>query len=538
MRGRKKVRATGRRAYSDSSGAVKPKHENVIRASDLGTDTEIKADVCVIGTGAGGAPVAKELAEGGMRVVMLEEGDYFTTDDMSARHADMIISLYRELGQVATVGKPLILLPLGRAVGGTTIINSGTCFRTPASLFDSWRRKFGISDIDSDVMGPFFRRVERELNVTQTPADIAGKNSTVIKRGADKLGLSGDYIYRNVRGCIGSGVCTAGCPTSAKQHTAATYVPKAWDAGAITYTGCLARHIVVDRGRARAVVADAGGARLTVRAENVIVSAGTVHSPVLLKRNGIGYQSGQLGQNLSVHPAMAMRALFDEEINMHEGVPQSYYIDEYASEGIMFEGAAIPPGLAAAPLPYFGVRHRALMEHFPNLSQFGIMVSDTSRGHVRDIRGNPLIRYDLNERDLATFKKALTILTEIYWAAGAKAVYTGLPSVPELRAGEMAPLLDLDLKAEDLILTAFHPLGTCRMGTSWHNSVVDQSLNVHGVEGLYVSDGSVVPSSLGVNPQMTIMALATRLAYHLLSKRPPTDEPEPESMPDPIVRPV
>ncbi len=530
---KRKKRPTGRDAYEDGCGAYIPTNVNVIAPESVMGDTSIEADVCVIGTGAGGAPVAKELAEGGKKVVMLEEGGYFTADDFDAKHSRMFIKLYRDAAQTITIGRPPILMPLGKAVGGTTIINSGTCFRAPSSVLDAWHQTYGLEGIEQKRMDPFFRRVEREIHVSQIPPEIAGKNAEVVKRGADKLGLSGDYLYRNAMGCVGSGVCTAGCPTSAKQHMGLTYVPKAWDNGAVTYTGCRAEKLLIDSGRIRGVESSVGQDRLTVHAETVILAAGTVHSPLIMRQNKVGLESGELGKNLTIHPASGARALFDEEINMADGVPQAYYIDEFADEGIMFEGAAVPPGVASMTLPGLGPKHRDLMLNYPNLSQFGVMVSDTSRGEVKQVGGQTIIRYDLDDRDVALLKKAIVILVEIYWAAGAKAVFPGTSVFPELRNGEMSRLREHNFKADELELMAFHPLGTCRMGREPESSVVDGNLQVHGVEGLYISDGSVIPSALGVNPQLTIMALSTRLAYHLLKKDPPVDEPEPEHMAKP-----
>ena len=182
-------------------------------------------------------------------------------------------------------------------------------------------------------------------------------------------------------------MCAFGCPTSAKQHTGLVYVPRAWAAGAVTWTGCRARRIEVERKRARAVEArTAGGGRLRVEADHVIVACGTIHTPLLLARNRIGRLSGQLGENLAIHPATAVRALFDEEIDMSRGVPQSLYIDEFADEGIMFEGAAGPPDYLSMSFPYSRERLRELMLSYTRLSQFGVMVCDSSRGSVRCAR--------------------------------------------------------------------------------------------------------------------------------------------------------
>jgi choline dehydrogenase-like flavoprotein len=230
-----------------------------------------------------------------------------------------------------------------------------------------------------------------------------------------------------------------------------------------------------------------------------------------------------------------VRAIFDEEIDMAKGVPQSYFIDEFADEGIMFEGAAGPPDYAAMSLPFSGERHRDLMLRYMNMSQFGVMVSDTSRGWVRERAGRVEIRYDLNAGDTATFKRAIELLCELYWAAGARVVYPPLDRVDELRDGAIDELRACEVRPSNLTLLAFHPLGTARADARAAHGVVDSDLKLYGVDGVYVADGSVVPSSLGVNPQITIMGLATRLAYHLLGAPPPADEPEPEAIARPRI---
>ena len=512
----------------------------VVRLEDgrsLHGEQTVRADVCVIGSGAGGAVVAKELAEGGASVVVLEEGERFVTDDFNGRPRDMTPILYRDGGQVATLGNVPVVLPMGKAIGGSTLINSATCFRTPPPVLEAWVRDFGLEGLAPEAMDPFFRRVERELNVVQVPEEVAGRNAAVVKRGAAALGWHGDYIFRNVRGCVGSGICNWGCPTSAKQHVGITYVPKAWAAGATTYTSCRARRIEVAAGRARAVEASTvAGGRVRVECETVIVACGAIGTPLFLRRQGLGLQSGHLGRGLTLHPATGVRALFDEVIDMSVGVPQSYYIDEFAHEGIMFEGAAGPPDYMAMSLPFSGARHRDLMLRYRNLSQFGIMVSDhDSRGVVRERLGMTEIRYDLGRQDTAAFKRGIELLCELYFAAGAKVVYPAVERVVELRDGDLSPLRDLDLRPQDLTLAAFHPLGTARADARPGQGVVDGDLALRGVEGVYVADGSVVPSSIGVNPQITIMGLATRLAYGLLDKPAPDDEPEPESIARPRV---
>jgi choline dehydrogenase-like flavoprotein len=473
--------------------------------------SRLKADFCVLGAGAGGAVAAAELAEGGASVVVLEQGARHDADRFTARPPEMLAQLYRDGGQSTTLGNPPIVLPLGRGVGGTTLVNSGTCFRTPARVLDRWVHEFGL-ELDEETLRGCFERVERALSVAEVSPELAGANAAVAKRGAERLGWSHGYLRRNARGCVGSGVCAFGCPTSAKQHTGITYVPRAEAAGAKLVTGADVGEIVLEHGAARGVRARlAGGETLEVQAPAVIVACGTIHTPLLLDRSGLPDASGQRGRNLSLHPATAAFALMDEIVDMARGVPQSLYIDEFADDGIIFEGIAGPPAYAAMSLPLTGVRHARAMSRYRRLAQFGLMVSDSSRGRVRSVAGRPLIRYDLCAEDLARFRTGLARMRQLFAAAGAREVYLPLPvgARPE-RA-----------RARDLKLMAFHPLGTARADARASHGVTDGDLALHGVDGVYVADGSVIPSALGVNPQMTIMALATRLAFHLLGRATP-----------------
>jgi len=477
----------------------------------LSTGHTIRADVCVIGAGAGGAVAAAELAEGGMNVVVLEQGHRHDPDHFTARPPQMLARLYRDGGQTLTLGTPPIMLPLGSGLGGTTLVNSGTCFRTPPRVLERWQHEFGL-DVDEESLRPCFERVEQALSVSEVTPKLAGANAAVARRGAERLGWSHGYLRRNARGCVGSGVCAFGCPTSAKQHTGITYIPRAERAGARIVTGASVGRVLVQGGRADGVQARMlSGASVEVKAPIVIVAAGTIHTPLLLARSGLGGRSGQLGRNLSLHPATAAFARMDEIVDMAKGVPQSFYVDEFAGEGIVFEGVAGPPAYAAMSLPLSGERHAQAMADYRHLAQFGLMVSDSSRGSVHSLAGQTVIRYDMDDADLQRFRTGLRRMRELLEAAGAREVYLPLPPGIEPEHARL----------RDLKLMAFHPLGTARADARASHGVIDGDLQVHDTEGVYVADGSAVPSSLGVNPQMTIMALATRLAFTLMGEEIP-----------------
>jgi choline dehydrogenase-like flavoprotein len=342
-------------------------------------------------------------------VIVLEEGGEHPAGTLTGRPRDMMARLYRDGGQVATLGRPPIVLPLGRGIGGTTLVNSGTCFRTPDRVLERWRAQFGLAGLTPAALGPVFDRVEQTVGVDDVPPELAGANAALTRRGAERLGWSGG----------------------------------------------------------------------------------------------------------SLHPASAVWGLFEGEVDMVRGVPQSYFVDEFARDGIMLEGIAGPPDYLALAAPLTGEPHRELMLRYRNVGQCGMMVSDRSRGRVRGRPGAPLIRYDLCRRDVATVHAALVRLAELLAAAGATTLYLPLARMPELPGADPAPLRALDVRRGDLKLMAFHPLGTARAHADPDRGVVDGDLRLHGAQNVYVADGSVVPSALGVNPQITIMALATRLAFHL-----------------------
>jgi len=491
----------------------------IIDGAALVGDRTIHADICVIGSGAGGAPVAAVLAESGARVVVLEDGAHFPTSSLTGDPRTMLAQLYRDGGQTMTVGNTPIMIPVGRAVGGTTLVNSGTCLRTPASVFDEWVSELGLSQLAPGVLDPFYDAAEQSVSVGRVTPELAGRNARRIEAAATSLGWSSHYLTRNANGCVGSGVCAFGCPAGAKQHTAITYMARAHAAGAATYSRTRAQRVVVENGVVRGVeAATAGGASVRVVASQVVVAAGTFHTPGLLHASGV--RNPWLGRNLSVHPATAAWGVLDDEIDMGRGVPQSFAVDEFKDQGLMLEGISGPPSYLALSVPYSGDQHRELMAQYKNVAQFGLMIRDRSRGRVGVGRiarriGTPVLHYNVGPEDTALLWRGVERLAELLFAAGAKRVMTPINGVRELTDGDLTPLRAAAPRAERLKLMAFHPLGTARMAARREHGVLDADGRVHGVAGLYVADGSAVPTALGVNPQLTIMALATRLGHHL-----------------------
>ena len=498
--------------------AERPRYlqERVAHAADLDGET-LECDVVVIGTGAGGAVAARELAERGHAVVVLEEGEYHHRDEFTGHGIEMQRKLYRDMGATIAVGNASIPIPIGKTVGGTTTINSGTCYRAPARIFEDWRERFGLTEFSADQMAPYYARVEEVLEVAPAQARYLGGVGRVIARGCEALGYKHGPLRRNAPACDGQGVCCFGCPTDAKRSTNVSYVPLALKAGAQLVTGARAEKILVEHGRAVGVVARSKGKKITVRARAVVVACGSLLTPLLLEKNGLGGASGQLGRNLSIHPAVAALALFDEEIDGTNAIPQGYAIEEFHDEGILFEGAFAPLDIGAASFPILGAPLVELLEGYRHLACFGLMIEDTSRGRVRPgPGGRPLITYWLNDHDVARLKRGVEILSRVYFAGGARKVLPIVHGFDELD-GEAAleRFRRARLTARDFEITAYHPLGTARMGADPRSSVIGSDHQVHDTPGLYITDGSAVPSSPAVNPQMTIMALATRASEHI-----------------------
>ncbi len=479
-------------------------------------DLDLACEVVVIGTGAGGAAAAYELARRGRAVLLLEAGHYRSRAEFTGRAADAYRKLY--LGSTVALGNVGAMIMAGRGVGGSTTINSGTCYRAPEHTLERWGERYGLTMLSPDRLAPYYERVESMLGVAEAPAEHLGGVARVVARGAELLQLSHKPLRRNAPGCDGQGVCCFGCPTGAKRSTDVSYVPEALARGAQLVTGARVERIHVEGGRARGVTARLGSGRtLTVRAEAVVVAGGALMTPLLLAKNGLCESSGWLGKNLSIHPAAKVMAELDEVVDMSRGIPQSYAIDAYAREGLMFEGASTPLDVTAVAVPWVGRRFMELMDRYPHVATFGFMIQDRSRGAVRAGPGGmPLITYDMGRDDLARMQRGIEVLSELFLRAGAKRVMPMAFGCEEIRdEDDLAALRRMRLRPGDFEVSAFHPLGTCRMGTDPARSCVGPDGEAHDVAGLFVADGSVIPSSLGANPQLTIMALALRTAEAL-----------------------
>ncbi|QFZ72987.1 FAD-binding protein [Streptomyces fagopyri] len=473
------------------------------------------ADVVVIGSGAGGAMAARTFARAGMSVVVLEEGEHHSTASFGRRAPlDRFAELYRDGGATAALGNPPLLLPVGRAVGGTTVVNSGTCYRTPQHVLTRWSGAYGFGLADG--LGARLHEVERTLRVATQPLDVLGNNGLLALSGAERLGWRAAPLRRNAPGCKGSCQCVVGCPTGAKQSVQLSVLPAACAAGARIVTGARVRRILLDPdgpGAPRAAGVRArrpDGSELEILTPLVVTAAGALETPPLLRRSGLGGHP-RLGRNLSVHPATSVAGRFAEPVTAWRGVLQSAGIEELHDRGVLIEATASPPGMGSFVLPGLGRELRRELEDAERLATLGAMIADRPSGRVQG-RNRTLVRYDLDPRDGARLMTAVRAMGRVLFAAGAEEVLTGVPAAPRARSLDELDELLTRVTARNLHLSAFHPTGTAAAGGDPQRAPVDPEGRLRGARGVLVVDGSVLPGCPEVNPQLTIMAVALAMS--------------------------
>ncbi len=504
----------------------------ILDAGELHRDVEETPDVCVVGSGAGGAVVAARLAAHGLRVVVVEEGGHFPPEKVKMDESWAYPALYQEAGQRATADLAITILQ-GRAVGGSTLVNWTTSFRTPARVLRHWAAAFGVSGLDADTLEPHFAAVEERLHIAPWPLEVVNPNNRVLWDGAGVLAWDREVIRRNVFGCENLGYCGTACPVGAKQSMDQTYLLDAVRDGARVYSRARAVKLEKSGKRVSSVQAQAldatgkpTGRRLSVRAKQVVLSGGAINTPALLLRSGYD-PSGCVGRRTFLHPVVASVGVFGQPVQAFYGAPQSVASHHFADRGrgkvgFFLEAAPAHPVLAATSLGGFGAEHQEQMSRLASSSVLIALAIDgflpEEEGGTVSIRSDGRVRvdYPIRPEVWECLREGNKALARLQLAAGASEVYSFHENPVVMRTERDVALLDR-APWEPLRVAVFsaHAMGGCAMGRDPEKSVVDSRLKLHWLDNVWVVDGSVFPTSLGVNPQETIYGIAHWASDHI-----------------------
>jgi choline dehydrogenase-like flavoprotein len=512
-------------------GPLPPPERTVepLRTLEVDANTTFDCDVVVVGSGAGGGVVAGVLAGAGHCVVVLEKGANLCTSDMTQIEGEMLGASYLDGGLMMTQSGSMPILA-GSCVGGGTVINYTTSFPLPERVQAEWDELSGLSLFSSERFGESLDRVSKRLNVG-TRWTTPGKRDEILERGLKKLGWHVDVMQRNVTDCpegLECGYCGYGCRHGSKNDTARTYLMDAVAAGARIIAGCDVQKIHIERGRATGVSgavrsADGTSFKVTVHAPVVVVACGALHTPALLKRSGLANRN--IGRGLRLHPASGTMGIFPERVEPWSGSLQTRYSDQFADiddgYGVKFETAPIHFALPASAFGWESAeRYREDVGRLAHTGLVGLLLRDRDPGRISFTKqGRPRVHYDLSRYDAAHIHQAVRGAAEVLAAAGATEIVT-LHSPPvRVRPGHGRWLDDFSDACTSrgyrhcrMSYITFHQMASSSMGADPKRSVVGEAGESHETRGLYVADASAFPTSSGVNPMITIMAIADHVA--------------------------
>ena len=503
----------------------------------------MECDVAIIGTGAGGGITAELLTKAGLDVVLVEEGPLKSSSDFRQRESDAYTALYQESAARKTADKAINILQ-GRCVGGSTTVNWTSSFRTPTATLAYWREHFGLAEFTDEGLAPWFEQAERRLHI-EPWAVAPNENNDLLRRGAMQIGIQAAGIQRNVKGCWNLGSCGMGCPTNAKQSMLVTTIPGALDRGARLLTHARARALETSGGKVTSLVCDVVGAdgeplagvATRISARHYVVAGGAINSPALLRRSDLPDPHGLLGTRTFLHPTVLSAATFAGLVKGWQGAPQTICSDHFLHTepidgplGYKIEAPPIHPVIFATTAPGFGPEQAKALRKLPHTHVLIALLRDGFHGHspggTVSLRGDgsPTLDYQLNEYIMEGARRALLSMAEIQFAAGAESVqpvhelarpYTDWGQARRAIAGlPMKPLLTRVVSA--------HVMGGCRLAADERLGVVRPDGTHWRLENLSVHDGSLFPTSIGANPQLSIYGivnmLATRLAWRLTGR--------------------
>lgn len=507
----------------------------ILDAAALTQDRVLEADVVIVGSGAGGGVTAEILARSGLSVIVVEEGELKSSSDFKMREAEAYPALYQESAARKTVDKGINILQ-GRTVGGSTTVNWTSSFRTPAATLDWWRRHYTLPEATPEALAPWFAMMEARLHIADWPG-APNENNDILRRGARQLGIPTGLIRRNVNGCWNLGYCGMGCPTNAKQSMLVTTIPAALDHGATLVTRARAERFAFKGERADELLCRAldpagvypTGRSLRLRARHYVVAGGAINSPALLLRSQAPDPSGLLGRRTFLHPTLISAAFFPQRVEAWAGAPQTVYSDHFLAGppdgpiGYKLEAPPLHPLLLATTMNGFGESHARMMRDFPQLHGMLALLRDgfheeAPGGSVRlRADGSPELDYPLTGYLWDGARRALLTMAEIQFAAGA----TGVQPAHEMARRyaswreASAAIAELPQGLQLTRVASAHVMGGCAMSGDERLGVATPEGRYRGLANLSVHDGSLFPTSLGANPQLSIYGLAAKLASGL-----------------------
>jgi choline dehydrogenase-like flavoprotein len=486
------------------------------------SDREERVDVVIVGTGPGGAAAARVLAQAGARVLLLEEGP---PEMRFARNQGHTMRYHmQEGGAMVAQGNAYTPIAAGRGVGGGSLINSAIAWRCPDKVLDGWTPVLGTERFSAAAMRPVYDELWELLGIWPTRPEIAGANNDLIVRGVRALGLDGGYLQRATPGCVGCGVCYFGCPSLGKASVNLNLLVEAVEAGARILADTKVEGFLLEGDRCVGVTGtmrdpDTGvaGGRVTVRAQHVVVAAGGIGTPRLFHASGLAEWLGPAtGKGLHVHPGNAVLGLTDERIELWKGATQGAYFHVPEDEGILPHTFSAPPEVCVGAMNAIGPDAKRAIADLPHLCGLVVMISDKGGGTVGAYGdGRAAITYDFEADDLSRIRLGMWHAARVLLAGGAREVFAPIFGTGRYTSAEALAAAIADKPPKDWTMYAAHPMSTCRMGTDPATSVLRADGRTHALEGLYVMDSSIFPTSLGVNPSITTMALATVLARTL-----------------------
>lgn len=507
--------------------------------SRLEQDLTLEADVAIVGSGAGGGTTAEILSAAGYKVLIIEEGPLKTSGDFKMQEAEAYPSLYQEgIGRMSKDGAVTIMQ--GRAVGGTTLVNWTSSFRTPEPTLEHWAKEHGVKGHSPAEMAPWFEKMEQRLGVAPW-AIPPNANNDVLRQGCEKLGLHWKVIPRNVRGCWNLGYCGMGCPTNAKQSMLVTTIPATLDKGGELLYLARAQRLLIQGDKVTGIECQAmdercvapTGRTITVKARHYVLAGGGINTPGLLLRSDAPDPHGRAGKRTFLHLVNFSAAQFDQVINPFYGAPQSIYSDHYqwddGTTGRMSYKLEVPPlqpALTATLLGRFGEDNALRMEQLPHTNVMLALLRDgfhpeSAEGTV-ELRGDgsPVLDYRLTDYTWDGLRRAFHTMAEIQFAAGAKAVLPLHADADYVKTpAEARELIDrLSLELYRTRLGSAHVMGGCAMGEDPKQAVTDSLGRHHQLENLSIHDGSLFPTSIGANPQLSVYGLTAQLSTELAKR--------------------